>query len=207
MRLFAKSVLPELPIRTKTTDTSFKSIIACLLLSCLFVDPIVGAFTWIHQKKRNIKREVKRQIIEGIDKDKLVLLKFSKEETKTKLRWEHSREFEYEHKMYDIVETKIVGDTVYYWCWYDHEETMLNRQLEDLANQALGKNPKARPEIILVISFFKSLYCTFSLNGDVSIPRLFYRQDVLFCHIYSQNFIQPPTPPPELSQTNNSNFI
>lgn len=176
-----------------------KSLTVILLLSCLLIDPMISAFTWLQYKKTVVKKEVKRQINEGMDKDELVLLIFSKEETQTKLRWEHPREFEYNHKMYDIVKTKTVGDTVYYWCWYDHEETMLNRQLEEVADQALGKSQKTRKEIAPLMPYFKTLYCLFSFHSVVSIPQLLSERMDLFYHLYSKVFIQPPTPPPQLS--------
>lgn len=116
-------------LRRKTSSVgTFKSITAGLLLCCVFVDPVIASFTWLYYQKAIIKREVKRQIIAGIDEDDLVLLKFSKEEAKTKLRWEHSKEFEYNRQMYDVVKTMTLGGMVYYWCWLDHEETKLNRR-------------------------------------------------------------------------------
>ncbi len=178
---------------------TFKSIITGLLLSCVLVDPVVATFTWLHYQKTIVKKEVNRQIIAGIDKDDLVLLKFSKEDAQTKLRWEHSKEFEYNHQMYDVVETMTLGDTIYYWCWWDREESKLNRQLEELAAQALVKDSKIREKLERLISCFKSLYCTFSFNWNVSVPELLYKQFCLFSYLYSSIIIQPPTPPPQLS--------
>jgi hypothetical protein len=182
--------------KMRTAETS-KRLIVFLALSCLLVDPMVSTFTWLHYKKAMVKKEVKRRIVEGIDRDELVLLKFSKKETKTKLRWSHPKEFEYNHKMYDIVETKTEEDTVYYWCWYDHEETMLNRHLEEVAHQALGKGPKIRKEGLLLIPQFKSLYFLFSFLNDVSIPYFLCERVDLFIGLSSQILIQPPSPPPQ----------
>jgi hypothetical protein len=178
---------------------TFKGIIVFVLLSCLLVDPMVGNFTWLHYKKIMVQKEVKRHIIQGMDKDNLVLLKFSKQETQTKLIWSHPGEFEYNRKMYDIVETKTMGNTVYYWCWYDHEETMLKRQLEEVADRALGKSPKFKKEIAPLIPYFKTLYCLFYSHGNISIPQVWYKQVGLSYHLYSQILIQPPTPPPQIS--------
>jgi hypothetical protein len=189
MRLFKKSNLAD----------HFRYPTVFLLLSCLLIDPMTGAFTWLHYKKAVIKKEVKKHIIDGIEKDELVLLKFSKKETETELLWSHPREFEYNHKMYDIVKTKTEGDTVYYWCWYDHEETMLKREMEKVADQALGKKQKIREEIALLISFSKTLYFPFSFNSDVIILDFLCNQVDLFYDLYSQIFVKPPTPPPQLS--------
>ncbi len=185
--------------RTTKTFSTFKSIITGLLLCCALVDPVVATFTWLHYQKTIVKKEVKRQIIAGIDKDDLVLLKFSKKEAQIKLRWEHSKEFEYNQQMYDVVETGTLGDTVYYWCWLDQKETKLNRQLEELSAQALGKDNKIREKNERLISFFNSLYFAASFNWNGSTPELFYRQFCLFSDLYSSITIPPPAPPPQLS--------
>ena len=85
-----------------------------------------------HIEKAALKREIKWKMIAGIDQNELVLLKFSKEEAETKLRWEHSKEFEYDGQMYDIVSKEIKGDSIYYRCWWDYEEPALNRKLQQL---------------------------------------------------------------------------
>lgn len=194
-----KFVLPGVLRSTTNTAGTFKSILTGLLLCCVLVDPVIVTFTWLHCQKTVIKKEVERQIIAGMDKDELVLLIFSKEEAQTRLRWEHSREFEYNDKMYDIVKTKTVGETVYYWCWYDHKETMLNRQLEKLSDRTLRKNPKIRSEIGLLASYLRTLYCIFSFNGDLTTPEFSNKHVILFYRLCSQFLIQPPTPPPQLS--------
>ncbi|MFW6129265.1 MAG: hypothetical protein ACOC6P_03345 [Candidatus Aminicenantaceae bacterium] len=199
MRLFTEYAQPVLQKKSTKSFHPYKNITIFLLLSLLVIDPMLVTFTWLQHKKTIVKKEVKRQIKEGIDKDEIVLLTFTKEETQTKLRWEHPREFEYNHRMYDIVKSMTEGDTVYYWCWYDHEETMLNRRLKELKDQASGKSHKIRKYTALILSTSESLTCLFPYNGDVSIPKLFYKQDGLFYHFSSQIFIQPPTPPPQSS--------
>lgn len=199
MRLFTESASLILPKRTRILADKLKFLTVFMLLSCLLIDPMVGTFTWIHYKKSLVKREVQKQINQGIDENKLVVLKFSKQETQTELRWSHPREFEYKQKMYDIVETKTVGDTVYYKCWYDHEETMLNRQLEEAAEQIFEKSPKISNEIAILMSSSYTLYCPFSLYEDISIPKFLCHQVDLFYDLYSQILAKPPTPPPQLS--------
>jgi hypothetical protein len=187
--------------------STFKSTTVFLLLSCLLLDPIVGTFTWLHYKKAIVKKEVQQQIDDGIDTSKLVLLKFTEEETRTQLRWEHSREFEYKNKMYDIVEITTVGDMFYYHCWYDHEETMLNRQMEEIAGQVLGNDPSVLIEPVHTHSSLKSLYCLFSCDQDMPSPELLNKQSSLFSYLFSQISVNPPTPPPQSSLTYNSTVM
>ncbi len=128
-----------------------------LLLLCLIV-PIVAAFMYLHYQKALVRREVKHQMIAGIDKDELVLLKFTEKESQTKLRWEHSKEFEYQGQMYDILEKEIKGETTYYWCWWDHKETKLNRRLDGLVDKVLESNPQNRDKQEELAEFYKKLY-------------------------------------------------
>jgi hypothetical protein len=185
-------------IKKTNTEGTFKNILTGLLLCCLLVDPLVAAFTWLYYQKSIVKREVGRQIISGMDKDELILLRFTKEEAKAKLHWENSKEFEYKRQMYDVVETMTSDDAVYYWCWLDHEETKLNRQLEDLTSLALGKDQKIKEQNERLTSFVKSLYFAISFNWHGSASGSFYKHYGLLLNLYSSVTIQPPTPPPQL---------
>lgn len=176
-----------------------QTLIIFSLLFCILFDPVIGAYTWLQYKKAVIKQEVKSQINDGIDQSKLVLLEFTQDEIQTELRWEHSREFEYNHKMYDVVRTEADSDTVYYWCWYDHEETMLNRKLDELTDQAAKNNPKSREEQALLVSNQETLYCMFSFNWNFSLCELLNKPSGLFSHLCPQIYSQPPTPPPQFT--------
>jgi hypothetical protein len=177
---------------------AFKNIVTGLLLCCVLIDPVVATFTWLHCQKTIVKKEINRQIIAGIERDNLVLLQFSKEESQTKLRWEHPEEFEYNRQMYDVVKVMNLGETVYYWCLLDHKETKLNRQLEKLTAQTFRNDPKIKGKNGLLISFFKSLYSPVfkDWNGLMSLSLgMPFRS---FLYSYASITIQPPTPPPQL---------
>ncbi len=178
---------------------NLRRLISFVILACIIFDPVVGTHTWLQYKKTKVKHEVWEQIDSGIDQSELVLLKFSKKETQTKLRWEHEREFEYNHRMYDVVRTKTVGETVYYWCWYDHIETMLNRQMEELASQAVGPVSKKKKERAMLASNSRSLYCPFSIYLDLDIRESVQKQSILSLDFYTQILKQPPTPPPQFN--------
>lgn len=83
-------------------------LLAFPLALCLLANPIIGEFIRLSLRKaavRAVRREVEKHIVAGIDENNLILFKFSVEESQTRLRWEHPREFEYNREMYDIVET------------------------------------------------------------------------------------------------------
>jgi len=146
----------NLIINKKQLKIRFSGI---LLIFALML-PFVGTF-WMHKiQKKQIKRTIKRKIIAGIDKDELVLLKFTEKEKETQLRWEHSKEFEYQGEMYDITASQTVGDTTYFWCWWDFEETKLNKQLGHLVAGFLDNNSENQDRQIKLFDFLNSIFYT-----------------------------------------------
>lgn len=136
-----------------------KKLVSIFLLFCL-IAPITGTYIWLKYEKKRTRHEVKSKMMERLDENDLVLLKFSTVDKELKLNWEHSNEFEYKGQMYDIVETKISGDTTYYTCWWDNDETKLNKKLTNLVSDVLGKNQQNKENNKRLIQFFKSLYHT-----------------------------------------------
>ncbi len=174
-----------------------RKVVGIVLLFCL-VTPVAATLTFLQLQKKQIKREVKWKMIAGLDKEELFLLKFTEEESQTELRWEHSKEFEYKGEMYDIVEKSIEGDTIYYWCWWDHEETNLNKQLDGLLANVLGNNPLRQEKKRQLADFFKKLFYESQENQSVisttqKLKHIFYPED--FASIYHT----PPVPPPRFS--------
>ncbi len=174
-----------------------RKIFGLVMIFC-FIAPLATTYFFLKYHKKQVKREIKRKIIAGIDKEELVLLKITEKE-KGLLRWEHSKEFEYRGEMYDVVECSIVGDTTYYRVWWDHKETKLNRQLQELVSTAMGKNQKKQENQNRLLSFFKSLYFAEATDlqfyNDTKLNRKFwFRLDFYWSFSHS-----PPVPPPEIS--------
>ena len=134
-------------------------------------------------------------MISGINRDELVLLKFTKTEKQQKLKWKHSREFEYNGEMYDIVAREEKGDTSFFWCWWDHEETKLNKQLKELVSYQFGKNPGKQENQKRFFNFFKTIIFTASLE---KIEIAFFELNRYFGYKHSlyQSLSNPPPPPP-----------
>lgn len=173
--------------------------IASVSLIFILIAPALMTYLWLQHQKQIVKHEVKRMIIKGIDIDELELLKFTKQESINKLKWEHSKEFEYNHKMYDVVKVEEVGDSIYYWCWLDREETKLNNQLADLVKNVLSTNPQKKEKQEHLFSFYKSLYCSESFNWQL---RLSYIDNIQNTFYLNANYIYPfppPTPPPKIN--------
>lgn len=134
-----------------------------------------------------------------MDQDDLVLLKLRLEDSQTILHWEHAHEFEYQGQMYDLVETAIKGDTVYYRCWLDSDESKIKVQIKELVANALNTNPEHQGNTERLVHFYKSLYwfehpelaeVSLPSGSDSIVPTaLFFRSGVL---------APPVSPPPEL---------
>lgn len=161
-----------------------------------FIVPVAITFFILQYQKNQVKREIKWKMIEGIDREKLVLLKFNEEEKQNQLKWEHSKEFEYKGEMYDIVEIEVKGDTFFYWCWWDYEETSLNKQLVELVSYALENNPKNQENQKRLSKFFESLFFSEPIEKiTIALKKINNK------YTYDQNFYQsvsnsPPIPPP-----------
>ncbi len=117
-----------------------KSLVSLFLLLVLLA-PLAGTYTWLHYRKAAVRKQVKRELKKHIPKEDLIFFKFSKKDSQEKLQWKHSKEFEYQGEMYDVVQKAESGDSITYECWWDHEETRLNMQLAQLVRTAFQSDP------------------------------------------------------------------
>jgi hypothetical protein len=171
-----------------------KSLSIWLLV--VLIAPAVLAVSWLHFEKRQVKREVKWNMIAGLDNEELVLLKFTQVDS-AKLRWEHDREFEHQGEMYDIVERQIKGDTTYYYCWWDHEETKLNQKLQSLLAEIWQSNSNKKEQEEHLIALYKSLFISNEIVCETAS-----REDLAHYAHYlygvKKREIPPPVPPPNI---------
>lgn len=162
----------------------------------MLIAPAVVTYTWLQQRKRAVKKEVKWKMIAGIDKSELVLLKFSKSEIVSKLKWKHSKEFEFNSQMYDIVDKVISKDSIQYWCWWDYKETKLNKQLDELLVGVFQHDSKSKEKQDLLFKFYKSVYFqpvfSWSPFKQNDITKISYRYN----NRYKSLFVFSEVPPP-----------
>ncbi|MBK7106785.1 MAG: hypothetical protein IPH62_16035 [Ignavibacteriae bacterium] len=137
-------------------------------------------------------------LISKIDKNDLAHLKFSKDEIKTKLYWEHSKEFEYNGIMYDVVESINLHDSVEYICWQDDEETELNKRFINLLTSSLEKNNSESKIFHNLTSFNSNYYLIQIFNPNI----LQTQTDNYKYYQYKQNYLNiynsPNSPPPKV---------
>lgn len=133
-----------------------KKLITIILFISLVAPFIIGLRTYNVQLKR-IKKSVKKSITEQIDKTLLVRLSFNKSEI-TKLDWKHTKEFEHNTEMYDVVFKEIKSDSIIYWCWLDNEETILEKSLNKLIAKSIGKNEENNQTKDFIKQLIKKVY-------------------------------------------------
>ena len=175
-----------------------KRSVSAWVLVVLLLAPLPLMVGYLHLQQRAVKKAVKRTLMAGVPDDELVLLRFSHTEAETQLRWEHSREFEFDGDMYDIVRKEETADSVSYWCWNDHEETVLNRRVQRLAAVAWGSHPERRQHEDRLIQLLRQL----DLPSEA--PRLLIHPDnypVTATGQLNLSYSEPghaiPVPPPE----------
>lgn len=181
----------------RAMKNKFTNKIISAILIFTIAAPFWFFYSILHIEKYSVKKEIKKMVVAGIDRDDLVLIKVSGDEAKTKLTWEHSKEFEYLGTMYDVVETEQRGDSTYYWCWEDSKETQLNKQLQNLVDNALSTNKNVNDNLKRLSNFFTSLYyskiSTFDKDFNKSTPLVFdFTAD---CSMLPNDPLLPPPKP------------
>jgi len=135
-----------------------KAQITGLFLLMVLLLPAIVSFSWLQHRKYIVRKEVKQYIIKGIDKTELQVLQFHHQEVNQKVQWEHSKEFEFEGKMYDVVEKEMVNDSIRFFCWLDEEETELNKRLKSLLTDVYKNDLPLKMKNDLVFDFYKTLF-------------------------------------------------
>jgi hypothetical protein len=156
-------------------------------------------YTWLRYQKKQVKREIKWKIANHLDRDELTLLKFSSKETKTKLQWKHSKEFEYNGDMYDIVTSESRGDSIVYWCWWDNKETQLNKQLAQLVLRSLNRDPQNQNQKWQIQNIIKSLFHSNSKQIPKSPVCKRLQESTAYMFLLKIHHKSILDPPPELS--------
>ncbi len=174
-----------------------KKLTTIILFISLIAPFVIGLRTYDVQLKK-LKKSVKKTIAEHIDRSMLVRLSFNKDEI-TKLQWEHSKEFEYNSEMYDIVHKEIKSDSVVYWCWLDNEETNLERSLNNLIAKSIGENQNDNPSKDIIKQLIKKTFISQSellySNTYTELNNNFIISTISFNTI----ILEISSPPPEFS--------
>jgi hypothetical protein len=171
-----------------------KVVLSIILLFSVGV-PFGGPFTLLEIQRHWIKKEVRENMIRGIDKSQLTFLRFSKTESKTVLRWKEPNEFEIDGEMYDVVYSQESSDSISYWCWQDRNETKINKKLNALTTQKTENSPLQQTQIKQIASFLSTL---FFINRAIWQDRSQSTESFASNNssLYLSYIKSPPIPPP-----------
>lgn len=161
--------------------------------------PFIGVYGWLKFEKAAVRKSVKHRLMEGIPKDELIQFTFALEDTAKVLNWIHSKEFEYQGEMYDIVTRYYSKDSVKYDLWWDHEETELNKKLARLTNGLINQNPVEQSKTNYIVFVNKSMifeHLAVGINPPFqNLEKI--RPLVANIGIYTSRVTEPISPPPQ----------
>ncbi len=168
-----------------------------ILLILILILPVGTSLLYLSYQKKLVRKSVKKMIIREMDKSELKLLIFPITQAEN-LHWKHDKEFEYQGKMYDVVQSEEKNGFIYYWCWLDNDETALNKKIDRILSNFLGNNPDKKEKKKQVRDFYKSLFIE-----DNSLA-IFYSNGLfeqLISTYYNAKindvFLDLPLPPPK----------
>lgn len=168
-----------------------KSTLAIFLLAALSA-PALLVITYLRVEEQALEATVKERSREGGELTRLAI-------TKTEshmLRWEHSREFEYRGQMYDIIHSYQQGDTTFYECWADHEETRLKKEMQRLLVQENANTPLHNERDRRLFDFLKSLIVPTPGVSSYRINPSITGVTDQYSLFYKSQFTPPSKPPP-----------
>ena len=160
--------------------------------------PIFIAFLSYNIQLKKIKHQVKHELILNTSKSDLVsfTFKYNSENFKS-LKWKHCGEFEFNGKMFDIVEADSSENEVYYLCFPDKQETALNLQFNDLLNQRYANDESSNKNQRLISNFIRSLFLPEIKDDDVFDSKYLLKHKDYYSLIFYQVYIERHSPPPQ----------
>lgn len=117
---------------------------AALVCMVMLGFPSFGPMAVYHFHKKLIRKEVKKQIIEGIALSELAVFRRS-DVTKDKVRWVDEREFVLNGMYYDVVKWAETDSGGIVYCWPDSKESELERLRTDCAMVMLDLHRRDQP--------------------------------------------------------------
>ncbi len=148
-------------------------------------------------------RDSQRAIISNtsFENDRIMNFAFSKSDLTTNpdlvFDDDGENEFEYKQQMYDVINKKNIGDTIYLTCISDKDEDHLNEifiaQILDTGNNPIGKQlPIFKFRLDHFTNDAKKTSVLFRTNGDWRIPYKTYNINNL-----PSPFLSISSPPPK----------
>ncbi|MEZ5173065.1 MAG: hypothetical protein R2850_06080 [Bacteroidia bacterium] len=172
-----------------------------ILLLCLTL-PVLTQLGSYLLLKHKFEKNAKLNLATTIEKEKLVLLKFSENEVERVLSWKEKNEFEYNGEMYDVMQRFYLGNQVCFYCWPDKSETTLNKKLQALLKLMLGEHPLGKRGLQIAYDFFSNLFFTFSDEYQIKPSGIIKSLIISKSLEEITRSVAPPYLPPEYSISN-----
>ena len=170
--------------------------VVLIFLVFAFLFELTGTVFIFKISQYAIRKEIKKKIKAGLAQEDLVIFSFSDKEL-ADLNWEHSREFHFRGKMFDVVRRSDKNDQHVLYCISDDQESRLFADLDNITSKKMNRNlPFKVPfnELVWILSHYLFDNCSFSFPPLPSFE--FNFKNHLFFSV--SEFIDLPSIPPEL---------
>lgn len=164
-----------------------RTLVSIFLLA-IFAVPFFWGPSWLSMEKRQIQKNVRNFILPSVDESELIIFEVSTSDTTTHFKWKHSKEFEYQGKMYDIVKRKQTGDEITYLVWQDDEETVINSKIKQLTNSIFNNSSESQNNQLSFQLLVTSLFVEPPFNFTSSY--LYSSKTSAFYHYQNTSLIQ-----------------
>lgn len=173
-------------------------IIPALILLVSLVTPFCLGTLWFDGQLSAAKKTAKSILESETENAHILELKFSQDDAARLLDWEHAHEFSYKGEMYDVVRSVDMGDSVLYYCYHDIKESKLQKAFQTFMGGFLQHQPFQNKQHKHTETFFKSLYFSDILEGDVGSFALSKNiASSLYVAMVSDYSGKPASPPPQ----------
>jgi hypothetical protein len=161
-----------------------------ILLVFAFSYSFIGYYLNFEIEQYLVKEEVKENILNHLPVNQLILIKISSGNHESITWTELGKEFRFSGTMYDVIKSKVVNDTSYFYCYNDTKESKLlanlDKLVKDQANNSKSKSNQKKQEII----FFYQIEL-FSQNLSEK-PVQYFIHSVGFASILTDVLSPPP---------------
>lgn len=124
--------------------------------------PSASAVLMYWAARSQIRHEMKTKIESGAMESSLTLLRIPRsleQNPNADFKRFHAAEFRYKGVMYDVVRQEVKGDTTWYWCIADWEDTHLQNQWDDYRAQgSRSEQPVQRAAEDRLFKFWQGLF-------------------------------------------------
>lgn len=172
-----------------------KKVIVYIIV-IIFTFNLAGYYIGFIFLKYSIHYEVKKMILNNIDEKQITLIKLHKDDRKgPDFKMYEENEFRYKGSFYDIVRSKTINDTIYYYCINDKKESALFAKYEKYVNNNKDLTSSMRKKTKNILKYIiKDLFV--KIPGKLVFSNSLKRQFVNICFFYTGYITGIQSPPP-----------